>query len=121
MFDEVHEHDRNKKLLDELTLPNIAEEVKQKLTKLCEKYNNIFSLKDDKLTCNNFYKQHIEVTDKIAVYIKNYRTPEVHRFEITRQVNNLLNEGIIQNSTSPYNTPVLPVPKKSNTSVINIV
>lgn len=114
-FNKTNEMDRNKNLFDELKLTNVDGKVKDKLTKLCKKFNNIFSLQGDKLTCNNFYKQSIEVTDKIPVYIKNYRAPEIHRAEITSQVDNLLEEGIIQNSTSPYNTPILLVPKKSNT------
>ena len=73
----------------------------------------MFALKTDTLTCNNFYKQQIHLNDPTPVYIKNYRTPEVHKSEIDAQVNKMINDKIIQPSISPYNSPVLLVPKKS--------
>ena len=82
---------------------------------MCEKFNDIFALQDDFLTCNNFYKQNINLNDPSPVYIKNYRTPEVHREEIKKQVSKMLKEKIIKPSVSPYNSPILLVPKKSST------
>ena len=39
--------------------------------------------------------------------------PEVHKTEIDKHVTKMLDEEIIQPSFSPYNSPVLLVPKKS--------
>lgn len=55
------------------------------------------------------------MSDNVPVYIKNYRSPEIHRQEIDTQVDKLLNDNIIQASVSPYNSPILLVPKKSTT------
>lgn len=106
---------RIKKLTSELDLTNTPIHARDKLTKLCTDYNDIFALENDLLTTNNFYKQRIALEDKAPVYIKNYRTPETQITEINRQINQMLDNKIIQHSTSPYNSPVLLVPKKSNT------
>lgn len=107
---------RNEKLISELNLKHIEQNTKEKLLKLCTKYNNIFSLQSDLLTCNNFYQQNIELENHTPVYIKNYRSPEIHKDEIINQVQKMLDEKIIRPSVSPFNSPILLVPKKSNTT-----
>lgn len=106
---------RNNQLLQELQLNHIDPQIKQELEHLCVQYNDIFALKDDKLTVNNFYEQRILLSNESPVYIKNYRTPEAQKNEIDQQVRKMLKQNIIQNSTSPYNSPILLVPKKNNT------
>ena len=41
-----------------------------------------------------------------------YRLPESQKAEVERQVSNLLKEGIIEERTSPWNSPILVVPKR---------
>lgn len=113
-FDKVSEN-RNEKLFSELNLNKVPSYVQKDFKTLCEKFNDVFSLKDDFLTCNNFYKQNINLNDPSPVYIKNDRTPEVHKEEIKKQVAKMLHEDIIQPSVSPYNSPILLVLKKSST------
>lgn len=106
--------ERLQKLSDEISL-EIYPEAKEKLKELCFKYNDIFALQGDTLTANNFYKQKITLQDGNSVYIKNYRTPEAHLEEIDKQVNKMLADKIIQPSISSFNSPILLVPKKSET------
>lgn len=112
---ENNDNDRVQQLMNELNLQSSLPEVKRKLGDLCAKFNDIFALKNDTLTANNFYKQKIHLEKINPVYIKNYRLPEVHRQEINNQVNKMLHDKIIQPSISPFNSPILLVPKKSNT------
>ena len=51
-------------------MPN---EVMDDLMPLCLQYNDIFALKDDKMTVNNFYEQKLRLNDDSPVYNKNYR------------------------------------------------
>ena len=106
---------RHQELISELKLNQKPHYVRSKLTRLCENYHDVFALQTDNLTSNNFYKQKIYLTDNSPVYIKNYRLPEVHREEIKSQIDKMLKGGIIQPSVSPYNSPILVVPKKSTT------
>lgn len=106
---------RSEKLKKQLNLDNTPDECKSRLLNLCNKYNNIFALESDSLTCNNFYEQKINLSDPSPVYIKNYRTPESQRIEIDRQIEKMMSDEIIEPSVSPYNSPILLVPKKSAT------
>lgn len=110
--DRLNDDNRTTKLLSELKADHIPLNSKQKLIELCTKYNDVFALKGDTLTCNNSYKQSINLNDNIPVYIKNYRIPEVHKNEINVQIEKMLNDKIIQPSFSAYNSPILLVPKK---------
>lgn len=112
-YDKLNDENRTSKLLKELKTDHIPNTYKEKLIKLCSKYNDVFALKGDTLTCNNFYKQRINLNDNSPVYIKNYRNPTIHRTEINNQVEKMLKDKIIQPSVSPYNSPLLLVPKKS--------
>jgi hypothetical protein len=48
-----------------------------------------------------------------AINVNPYRIPEVHKDEVQRQTEQMLADGVIQHSTSPWNAPVLIVPKKA--------
>lgn len=71
--------DRNKSLEKELNFENLPNSIRKPLFKLCSEYNDIFSLQNDLLTCNNFYRQKIRLQDEAPVYIKNYRNAHSQR------------------------------------------
>jgi len=45
-----------------------------------------------------------------------YRIPEIHRDEVQKQTEQMLRDGIIAPSTSPWNSPILAVPKEADAS-----
>ena len=55
-------------------------------------------------------------TDSAPVNIRPYRLPEKHKAEVNKQVNKMLEDGIIRPSASQWNAPILVVPKKSDAS-----
>uniref|UniRef100_A0AAG5CRQ8 RNA-directed DNA polymerase n=1 Tax=Anopheles atroparvus TaxID=41427 RepID=A0AAG5CRQ8_ANOAO len=59
---------------------------------------------------------HINTKDDIPVYTKSYRYPYCHKDEVQKQVNALLEQGIIRPSNSPWSSPIWIVPKKSDSS-----
>lgn len=75
-----------------------------------------FHLPDDKLTSTTVLKHKINTTDEIPINTKQYRFPQIHKQELRDQVNKLLKDNIIQNSDSPYNSPVWLVPKRAGPS-----
>lgn len=111
-----NKNERNKLLQEELRMNNVPHYVRERLLNLCNEFSDIFSLKNDFLTCNNFYNQEIRLQDSSPTYIKNYRNAHSQKEEICRQVDKLIENDIIEPSVSNYNSPILLVPKKSETN-----
>lgn len=106
---------RAKKLLDEIktAIEGLDEFHKNIIQNICEQYSDIFYLEGDMLTVNNFYKQTINLADKNPVYIKNYRQPHNHIVPIRKEIEKLIKNDVIEPSISSYNSPIILVPKKS--------
>lgn len=107
----IENDERNKKLLDILS-QNSEMKNDANLTKLCAEFSDIFALKTDTMSKNNFYTQSLRLNDNQPVYIKNYRNPHSTKTEINKQVQNLLDNDLIEPASSNYNSPIILVPKK---------
>lgn len=101
-------------LLKKLNLSNLDIDIdaKNSILDICRQFSDIFHLEGDNLTVNNFYKEKLVPIDQNPIYIKYYRLPQVHIDEIQNQVKDLITKDIIEPSISPYNSPLLIVPKK---------
>lgn len=101
-------------LIQELNLPsNLSSQELDSLKSIFYNYANIFHLPGDKLSYTNVTKFKLPLQDENKiVHRKQYRLPEVYRNEIQTQIDKLLKDDIIEPSISPYNNPILLVPKK---------
>jgi hypothetical protein len=80
-------------------------------------YQDICHLPGDKLSCTSAVKHSINtVPGTNPINTRPYRLPEAQKAEVDRQVTKLLKEGIIEGSNSPWNSPLLIVPKKEDAS-----
>ena len=80
---------------------------------LCLEYPDIFYIEGDRLTSVNGVRHNINLyTDSKPIHVQRYRLPQTHKDEINRQVQEMLVEGKIKPSISPFNSPLLAVPKK---------
>lgn len=95
---------------------HLNREEEQEVRKLVYKYKSVFFHEGDNLTFTNEVKHCIPVTDEKPVYTRSYRYPEVYKDEVDKQMQEMLDNGIIRNSTSPYSSPVWVVPKKVDAS-----
>lgn len=79
----------------------------------------MFCLPGDQLTVTTA-AEHAIPTPTIdptrGINTKPYRIPEVHREEVQKQTEQMLRDGIIAPSVSPWNSPILVVPKKADAS-----
>lgn len=91
-------------------------EEKYHIEKLCRSFSDIFHHENFQLTFTNQVKHRIKTTDEIPVYTKSYRYPFVHKPEVERQINDMLEQGIIRPSDSPWSSPIWIVPKKADAS-----
>jgi len=83
------------------------------LTNLCNNYNDIFYLPGDKLSYTSTLAHEIPIKDNEGPSNqKMYRLPEKQRDIIQEQVDDMLKNNIIVPSKSPWNSPLLVVPKK---------
>lgn len=109
----THTSDRLKCLQDKLK-KRVPEFIRNKLVDLCMSFADIFHVEGDKASVNNFYEQKLLLTDNEPVYTKNYRLPYAQKTKIANQVKSLLENDLIELSTSPYNSPLIVVPMKSS-------
>lgn len=106
--------DRLGEILKSVRVSHLNNEEKEELFKIIKKYENIFSLNNEKLSATNVVKHKIRTVDTAPINTKTYRYPKVHEEEVRKQIEVLKNDGIIRNSVSPWNAPLWVVPKKKD-------
>lgn len=113
---DAHSENRVKTLNQNLRLNHLNKEEKDSISEICKEFKDIFHLPSDVLTQTTCTSCKIPTTDEIPVHVKSYRFPNIHKCEVEKQINKMLEQGIIKPSTSPYSAPIWVVPKKSDAS-----
>lgn len=88
----------------------------QKLEAILSRCPTLFSEPDEKLTYVTNVKGEIRTINSDPVYSRPYPYPMCLKEEVDKQIDQLLTDGIIRPSKSPYNSPVWIVPKKVDAS-----
>lgn len=104
--------DRVQILQESLRMGHLNKEGKEHVQKLLRDHHDIFRLPNDNLKCTGNIAHKINTTDDTPINTKQYRYPPIHKEEINKQINELLDNSIIEPSISPYNSPLWIVPKK---------
>lgn len=110
------EKSRRKCLNDNIRKDHLNREEIESLLQICGAYQDIFYLPGDKLSSTTTLTHSIETTDPSPIFTKTYRYPKIHENEVNKQMTKMLDENIIQHSTSPWSSPVWVVPKKLDAS-----
>lgn len=94
---------------------HMNEDEKKAIMKLCGEYYDVFWQSDSmKLTHTTTIKHEIPVKpDQEPINQRPYRLPEAQKQIVQEHVENMLSSGIIRESTSPWNAPIVLAPKKS--------
>jgi len=115
---EVEIKDRLSKLRDEMWT-DLSNEERDPLVKICVVFNDIFHLPGDTMKFTTA-TEHTIPTPTIdhmrGINTKSYRIPEIHREEVQKQTEQMLLDGIIVPSSSPWNSPIVVIPKKTDAS-----
>ncbi|KAL4088927.1 hypothetical protein QTP88_024005 [Uroleucon formosanum] len=117
-----------------LRLDHTNKEERKSVENICNEYANIFHLEGDIISCTDAVQHEIKIPQSaLPIHQRPFRLPYSQQvfylvfketlvventFEkdtYTTQVNELLQDGVITTSDSPWNAPLLIVPKKVNT------
>ncbi|KAJ0068233.1 hypothetical protein NL108_017965 [Boleophthalmus pectinirostris] len=93
----------------------LTSDQKQKLQALLSSYCDVFSTHDQDYGRTDFVKHSIRTGDTPPIKQRAYRASPNIRAEIDRQVQQLLEQDIIEESYSPWSSPVVLVRKKDGT------
>ena len=114
---EEKQKDREKRILEQLRLDHLNDEEKRLLIGTCQDYQDVFYLSGDILSSTQATRHSIRVEPGTEpINTRPYRLPETQKVEVEKQVEKLLKEGVIEESNSPWNSPILVVAKKADAS-----
>ncbi len=109
-----------KKIVDPLGIKindaDLTEEQKQDIYRLIASYRDCFAIDMSELGHNNDKPLKIETTDEIPVAQRPYKTTKQVRDEIEKNVDEMLENGVIEPSTSEWQSPVVMARKKDGTN-----
>ena len=88
------------------------EEHRHRVEKLLLDYHDVCSKSKTDLGRATILKHSIRLTDDVPVHSRQFRIPIHHEKYIHEYVDELLKQGAIEVSTSPYNSPIFLVSKK---------
>ena len=101
------------KLIERLDIGDgLTEEQHGQLRTVLEKYCNTFSQHEDDLGLCTMVEHKIPTIDDIPVKVPHRRVPPQQWLEVRDYLEQSVRRGIIQNSSSPYASPVVIVRKK---------
>lgn len=97
------------------SLVNVVDypEMRPALLDLLGKYRNVLAFPGEPLGVTAKAKHHIRLKPNTKpVYIPAYRLPHSQRAIVDDMIHDMLDKGVIQESCSPWNSPIFLVPKK---------
>ncbi len=88
-------------------------ELRARLLETLTRDRDTIALSGEALGATSLMAHNIELKPGIRpVYIPAYRLPHGQRLVVNQQIEEMLEQGVIQHSTSPWNSPLFLVPKK---------
>lgn len=112
----IHQHISQSVNKMEFRTTHMNETQKFQLDQTLNEHPNLFTDPNKKLTFTSRVQGEIRTHSDSPIYSKSYPYPMALKNEVEKQINELLNDGIIRPSRSPYNAPVWIVPKKMDAS-----
>ena len=101
------------KLPTGVNLDHLELEEARQVAVLIDRYRNAFSEGEFDLGSCNLIPHEIKVTDQKPIRMPYRRIPPTQTQEVKQLLQDMLEQGIIKRSTSPYASPVVLVKKKS--------
>jgi hypothetical protein len=93
---------------------NLDVSERQQLANLLNQYHEAFALDMSELGCFNGVQHSVHTYDEIPCSARPYRHPPHVQADIRRQTQEMLRDGVIDESTSPWSSPVVMVKRKNS-------
>lgn len=91
---------------------NSVQQVEKDESVLMKMYEEMFKTEISDLNLCTAAKHSILIVDDLPIKQVNFRVPIYYEEAITKEVNKLLDLGIIRPSTSPWSSRIVPITKK---------
>ena len=98
----------------DLAKTNLTSSQRRQMQILIGKYRKAFAMNLSELGCTDVYEHHIDTGDSPPVSQAFYRTTPEKMKVIENNTNELLQHDIIEPSVSPYQSPVVAIPKRQS-------
>ena len=95
----------------DLANADLTDSQKTELQRLINEYRDVFALSPQELGRTNLVQHHINTGDHPPIRQRAYRVPEAQKRRIEQCIDEMLEQDIIQPSTSPWSSPVVLVRK----------
>lgn len=106
-------NDRLRKLISLIDVSHLSHDNQNKLINLCIEFSDVFYLPEfDTLKATNVLTHTVELKTDVPVFVKQYSVPHHYKTVMKEIALKLLKDGIIRETVSPYNFPVVLVKKK---------
>ncbi len=90
--------------------------MKPTLLKVLEKHREAIALTGEPLGVTHCAEHHIKLKPgSSTVYLNAYKLPHSQTELVQEMIKDMLEQGVIQESNSPWNSPIFLVPKKDGT------
>ena len=107
--------DQLNQVIENIDLKHLGDDEEEAARSVLRKRAGAFSTGDEDIGCAGLTKHRIELYDATPIRQKPRRFPAPVTEEIERQCGELMEQGIIQYSRSPWSSPVVPIRKKDGT------
>lgn len=110
---DLNESELRERILSTIQSSSPSPEVHGQLIKLLTKYRSIIAVKGDKLGSTGLVKYHSKLQEGTKpIYTHPYRVPHSQQSRLNKEITEMLDQGIISPSTSPWSSPMILVRKK---------
>lgn len=102
-------------LMEKFDFSRLSVEERRQITKLVCEFADIFFLEGDSITRNKQFEHEIHLKqDSKPIKLKQFRIPFALRSELERNIAEMMEADLIEESNSPWNLPTFLVPKKAD-------
>ena len=102
-----------RRIIETLHFDELSEEEKESIQRLVYEFQDIFYIEGDKLKYSTILEHEIPTSDNFPIRTKQFRHSPAAREAGEKLIKEQLEQGVLEHSNSPYNSPVLVIPKKS--------